>query len=183
MEGWIKLHRQLSEKSYYKKDSEKVHLWIHLLISANHFLRQEMLGGKPFMCKSGQFTTGRQQLAKETGISESKIERCLTYFEKIEHQIEQRKTPKNRLIIIKNWNDFQLSEQLTKQLPNNYRTTTEQLLNTPKECKKNTDILVNLKEEKNNLKNETNLTSIGDDAQGTNILARRLSEKRKNNGS
>ena len=90
MSGWIKLHRKFCEKAFYSKDSEKVHLWVHLLISANHAGKEELLGGKPFFCVSGQFTTGRKQLSRETGISESKIERILTYFEKIEQQIEQR---------------------------------------------------------------------------------------------
>ena len=90
MSGWIKLHRKFCEKAFYSKDSEKVHLWVHLLISANHAGKEELLGGKPFFCVSGQFTTGRKQLSRETGISESKIERILTYFEKIEQQIEQQ---------------------------------------------------------------------------------------------
>jgi hypothetical protein len=88
MEGWIKLYRKLSDKAFYSKDSEKVHLWVHLLIKATHKGNEEMLGGKPIYCKSGQFTTGRKQLSLETGISESKIERILEFFAKIEQQIE-----------------------------------------------------------------------------------------------
>ena len=34
MSGWIKLHRKFCEKAFYSKDSEKVHLWVHLLMSA-----------------------------------------------------------------------------------------------------------------------------------------------------
>lgn len=33
--GWIKLYRNLKNKGFYKK-SEHVHLWIHLLMKANH---------------------------------------------------------------------------------------------------------------------------------------------------
>ena len=80
---YIKIRRQLLEKSYYCRDSEKVHLWLHLLLKANWRPREEVLGGKPILCMPGQFTTGRKQLSSETGISESKIERILTYFEKI----------------------------------------------------------------------------------------------------
>lgn len=134
MQGWIKLYRSIAAKAYYKKDSERVHLWIHLLISAAHTGKEEMFGGKPVFCKPGQFTTGRKQLAEETGINESKIERILTYFEKTEQQIEQQKSNVNRLITITNWAEFQLSEQESGQQPNNERTTTEQQVNTPKEC-------------------------------------------------
>lgn len=135
MNGWIKLHRKLLEKAFYCKDSEKVHLWIHLLLKANHYDYEEMLGAKPIICKPGQFTTGRKQLSLETGISESKIERILTYFEKIEQQIEQRKTSTNRLVSIRNWSDYQESEQQIEQQVNNDRTTSEQRPNTLQEYK------------------------------------------------
>lgn len=138
------LHRKLSDKAYYRKDSEKVHLWIHLLLSANRGVREEQLGGKPIVCLPGQFTTGRKQLSLETGISESKIERILTYFEKSEQQIEQRKTTTNRLITVLNWSEYQASEQQIEQQVNNDRTTIEQQVNTLqqyKEVKKEINIL------------------------------------------
>lgn len=145
--GWIRLHRKLSGKSFYRKDSEKVHLWIHLLFCANRKEREEQLGGKPITCKPGQFTTGRKQLAMETGISESKIERILTYFEKIEQQIEQQKTSVNRLISICNWSEYQTNEQQTEQQVNNDRTTSEQRVNTLQEYKET-------KEDKEDKKNK-----------------------------
>jgi hypothetical protein len=143
MKGWVKVHRKLSEKVFYRKDSEKVHLWIHLLICANRDEREELLGGKLIKCNSGQFTTGRKQLSEATGINESKIERILTYFEKIEQQIEQQKTSTNRLISILNWSEYQSTEQQSEQQVNNDRTTSEQRVNTLKEVKE-------VKEIKNN---------------------------------
>lgn len=135
MEGWIKVYRKLSEKAFYKKDSEKVHLWIHILIKATHEGKEELLGGKPIYCKPGQFTTGRNQLVKETGIDRSKVERILDYFEKIEHQIEQQKTNTNRLISILNWNEYQNSEHQIEQQVSNDRATSEQQVSTLQECK------------------------------------------------
>jgi len=132
--GHIKTHRELMNKAFYK-DSEKVHLWLHLLLKANWSEREEMFAGKPIKCKAGQFTTGRKQLSIETGINESKIERILTYFEKIEHQIEQQKSSVNRLISIVNWCRFQQSEQRNEQQVNSERTTSEQRVNTLKEVK------------------------------------------------
>ena len=135
--GWVKLHLKLSEKAYYSKDSEKVHLWLHLLFKAFHKPREEMLGHSPIWVESGKFTTGRKQLSLETGICESKIERILTYFEKIEQQIEQQKTSVNRLISITNWSDYQATEQHFEQQMNNDRTTSEQQVNTLLEKNKN----------------------------------------------
>lgn len=116
-EGWIKLYRSLVHKAFYSSDSEKVHLWVHLLLKATHSGREELLGGSPVFCNSGQFTTGRKQLSRETGISESKIERILTYFEKIEQQIEQRKTNTNRLISITKWGG--ITKKVNSKLNNN----------------------------------------------------------------
>ena len=125
MEGWIKLHRKLIGKAFYRKDSEAVHLWIHILFCANRSEREEILGGKPIICLPGQFTTGRKQLSESTGICESKIERLLKKFEEIEQQIEQQKTNTNRLISVVNWGQYQISEQQDEQRPNNDRTTSE----------------------------------------------------------
>lgn len=129
MEGWIKLHRHLAEKAFYKKDSEFVHLWVHILITANHTKTEEYLGGELISCDAGQFTTGRKQLSQQTGICESKIERILNKLEKIEQQIEQQKTSTNRLITVVNWNKYQSGEQQTEQRVNNDRTTSEQRVN------------------------------------------------------
>lgn len=135
MSGWIKIHRKISQKAFYSKDSEKVHLWFHLLIKANREEREEIFNGKPIICKPGQFTTGRKQLSMETGIPESKIQRILSYFEKIEQQIEQQTSSTNRLISINNWKEYQISEQQIEQRVNNNRTTSEQRVNTLQEDK------------------------------------------------
>lgn len=115
MEGWVKLHRRIIDSNFYSKDSEKVHLWVHLLLMANHSPRKEKFGGKYIICNSGEFTTGRKQLSIQTGISESKIERILTFFEEVEQQIEQQKKRSNRLISIVRWDYYQQSEQQSEQ--------------------------------------------------------------------
>ena len=81
MEGWIKVYRSMKERGWYQS-SKHVHLWIHLLLQANHKEREVRPGGKDIIIKPGQFITGRKQLSKETGISETTIERVLTDFEK-----------------------------------------------------------------------------------------------------
>ena len=146
---YIKLARNLKNKAFYSKDSEKVHLWVHLILCANWQEKEEMLGGKPITCLAGQFTTGRKQLSTQTGISESKIERILTYFEKIEQQIEQQKTSTNRLISILNWDKYQQSEQSFEQRVNNDRTTSEQRVNNDRTTSEHTIRIEEYKEYKN----------------------------------
>jgi len=123
-QGWIITHRKLRESSFYK-DSQAVHLWIHLLISANHKDAQIVRGNKVYEVKRGQLITGRKLLSSETGINESKLQRLLKVFEKC-HMIEQQTNSVNRLVSIINYDQYQASEQQV----NSKRTASEQQVNT-----------------------------------------------------
>jgi hypothetical protein len=128
--GWIKLHRKVMQKGWYK-NSKYVHLWLHLLLKATHKQHEFMWNKEIIIIKEGQIVTGRKQLANETGINESTIEKILNLFEK-EFQIEQQKTTKFRLITVINWTTHQEKEQQS----NNRVTTKEQQNNTYKNDKK-----------------------------------------------
>lgn len=117
--GWIKLHRKIIDKGYYKK-SQYVHLWLHLLLKANHKNEEFMWNSEIIIIKDGQFLTGRKELSQETGIPESSIEDILKIFER-QHQIQQQKTTKYRIITILNWKEHQQSD-----IKSNNRATTEQ---------------------------------------------------------
>lgn len=125
MDGWIKLHRKLKNKGYYKK-SNYVHLWIHLLLEANHLEKEFMWNNEVVHIKKGQFLTGRKELSKETGIPETTIERILDLLEK-EGQIGQQKTTKFRVITILKWDEYQITD--------NKRTTNGQQTDTNKNDK------------------------------------------------
>ena len=127
-QGWIKLYRQIQNKGYYKK-SHYVHLWVHLLLNANHKDNEFMWNGDLILIKEGQLLTGRKELSAGTGISQSTIERILKMLEN-EHQIMQRKTTKFRIITIINWKDFQGGQQT-----DNKRTTNGQQTDTNKNDK------------------------------------------------
>jgi len=133
-DGYIKLYRKLSEKGWYK-DSECVHLWLHLLMKANHKGSEFMLGYKIIKLKSGQLVTGRKALSAETGISESKVERILNMFEN-EKQIEQQTNSRNRVITILSWECYQQSEQQA----DSRRTTSEQQADTNNNDKKEKNV-------------------------------------------
>jgi len=122
--SWISLHRRLRSSGIYK-DSQAVHLWVHLLLSANHKDKKVLVGNGFVEIKTGQLLTGRKALSKATGINESKIFRLLKLFES-DRQIEQQKTTKYTVISIVKYSQYQRSEQQT----NNKRTTNEQQLNT-----------------------------------------------------
>lgn len=135
--GWIKLHRQLQLKGYYKQ-SQYIHLWVHLLLCANHKRTEYMTNGQIIHIKEGQLLTGRKLLAEGTGIPETTIERILKVLES-EHQIEQQKTTKYRLITIVKWDTYQKVDSTS----DSKRTTNGQQTDTNKNVKK-------VKKEKNN---------------------------------
>lgn len=152
MDGWIKLYRKLMKKGYYT-DSHYVHLWVHLLMKANHQDTEFLFNNAITLVKRGQFITGREELSRETGINTSKVERVLKVF-KSEHQIEQQTFNKFRIITICNYDQFQPSEQQSEQPVNNKRTASEQPVNTNK----------NDKNERNNLsKDKLVKTSYGNE--------------------
>lgn len=140
--GWISIHRQIEKKGYYKK-SEYVHLWIHLLLKANHKDNFMFLNGKETPIKSGSFITSRAKLALETGLEPSKVERILKCF-KSEQQIEQQSFNKYRLISITNYKKYQNVKQQSEQQVNSKRTASEQQVNT--DNKDNNDNKDNKKE-------------------------------------
>lgn len=132
MDGWISISRKIQNKSWYK-DSERLHIWIHLLLNANHKDKKIWINGEELLIKRGQLLTSRKSISENIFVNESKIYRSLKFFEK-EHQIEQQKTNKFTLITIVNYDNYQKSEQQNEQSSeqqmNNKRTTNEQQMNT-----------------------------------------------------
>ena len=70
--------------------------------------------------------TGRKELSQETGIAESTVERILKYFES-EHQVEQKKTTKFRIITITNWEKYQTPKKNEQQADNKRSTDGQQM--------------------------------------------------------
>lgn len=142
MEGWIKLYRVLKEWEWYK-DSHMVHLFIHLLLSAN---RQD---GKwrGIEVKRGQLITGRIELSNETGISQRSIRTCIERL-KSTNELTIKTTNKYSIITICKYEDYQSEKQTIDQQddnqPTNNRPTIDQQSTTnkkeEKEKKKRIDI-------------------------------------------
>lgn len=134
--GYIKMHRAVRKSAFYK-DSEYVHLWVHLLLSANHSVNRVKLKNSDKFVDlfPGQLLTSRDALAEQTAISASKVQRVLAAFES-EQQIEQQTFTKYRVISIVNWGKYQQSEQQNEQQMNSKRTADEQQMNTNKNVKK-----------------------------------------------
>lgn len=129
-QGWIKLHRKILENPIIKK-ANYLSLWIILLLKANHKDNKMIWNNSFIVIKEGQFITGREELARQSGIKPTTVERILKYLEN-GHQIEQQKTTKYRLITIVNWKEHQKVDSTS----DNKRTTNGQQTDTNKNEKK-----------------------------------------------
>lgn len=125
MQGWIKLHRKITEASYYNRPAY-VAVWIHILLTANHKEKKVIWNGKEITIQPGQFITGRKKLSESTGVPQSTLEDILNFFES-SCQIRQQKTTKYRLITVLKWDQYQVSD--------NKATTKQQQADTNKNVK------------------------------------------------
>lgn len=132
--GWIKIHRKLLENPLIKKGSYFT-LWIVLLLKATHKESKFMWNGDVIIIKEGQLLTGREELAKTTGIPESTVEDILKYLEK-QQQIQQQKYTKFRVITIVNWKTYQKATEnptSKQQQSNTYKNVKNEKKYTVKE--------------------------------------------------
>ena len=106
--GYVKIWRKL-EDSFFFKDSQAVHLWVHILTSVNHKNKEFMFNNKKQICKKGSMVTGMNKLSENTGINKSKIKRILDMLES-ETLIETLRNNKFSIISVVNWEKYQPSE-------------------------------------------------------------------------
>lgn len=104
--GWIKLHRIFTDWEWYH-DSRMVHLFLHLIISANN--RDGEWRG--LAVKKGQLITGRKEICNKTGMSEQSIRTCLSRL-KSTNEITIKSTNKYSIITITKYEQYQSQPQL-----------------------------------------------------------------------
>lgn len=146
--GFILVHRKLLHSSFYQR-SHYVHLWLHLLLKANHKGTKIIWNNTEIILEPGQFITGRKKLSSETGINENTIQFILSFFEK-NNMIQQRNNRQNRIVSIVSWREFQ---NLNNELTTKYQRVTNDL--TTAQQRNNTDNNDNNDNNENNENNET----------------------------
>lgn len=129
MEGWIKIHRKFSDWEWFNI-SEMVHLFIYLLINANH-QDGEWRG---IVVKRGQILTGLNSLNENTKISVQTLRTCLKRLEKTK-EINIQSTNKYSIITICKYDDYQSEQQTTNKQTNKRSTNNQQSTNNKQECK------------------------------------------------
>jgi hypothetical protein len=105
MQGWIKLHRQLLDWEWYD-DINTTRLFVHLLLVANH----EDKNWRGIEIKRGQRLTSLDKLAKETGLSVSKIRTCLKKL-KSTNEVTSKSHSQHTVFTIENYDSYQGSDK------------------------------------------------------------------------
>jgi len=146
-QGWVKLHRNILQWEWYK-DTHTAHLFIHLLISANHEPRK----WQGITINRGQLISGRKALSQDTGIPEQSIRTSLNKL-KSTNELTIKSTSKYSIYTIVNYDKYQskdseLTIKSTSQLTNDQPAT-----NHKQECKElnNTTLLNEIWEEVSHL--------------------------------
>lgn len=124
-EGWIKIHRKFLDWEWYS-DSKMVHLFLHLLLMANH----EDKKWKGEIITRGQVLTSRERLSAETGLSVQNVRTCLLHFEKT-GEITRKSTNKETIITISNYCKYQVKEDGANQVANQQLTSNQPATNQP----------------------------------------------------
>ncbi|MEG0431891.1 MAG: hypothetical protein RR615_01745 [Morganella sp. (in: enterobacteria)] len=104
--GFALIHRKMKELPFYKTDSDAVHLWIHFILSANHAAGTVLTEFGEVLCRRGEFITGRNTLAFETGIDPNRIKYLILKFEKL-GMISKESNKKFSKIFIVKYDDYQ----------------------------------------------------------------------------
>ena len=103
--GFIKLHRKIKNTKLYK-DSTAMHLWLELLIRANHTKNDWNYKGKLCSVKPGECIVSLTTLADSTGMKVSKVRSILKRLKRAE-MIKTKSTPYHTNIEIVSWNKYQ----------------------------------------------------------------------------
>lgn len=121
--GFITLHRKITENPIWKNPNAG-HLFVTLLLLANHEQTRFLWNGQEMVLERGQLLTGRFALSELTGIAPGTIYDNLRLLEKL-GMISVKSNNKFSIITIVKYSDYQDK----KERPNNKPTTNQQQTN------------------------------------------------------
>lgn len=119
--GFVKLPRSIDDL-FFSNDPETGWIYIRILLAVSYKSRKVTYRGQVIDLQPFQMVTSRQELAKISGVNESKVRRCL---EKLHNHaiIDQRKTNAYSLITILYTGE---SEKVTSERPADGQETTSE---------------------------------------------------------
>jgi hypothetical protein len=105
MNGWISLHRKITEHWIWA-DAEKLKWWIDILLMVNHETNKVCLGMNVFDCERGQCIMSLTNWAMRWNVSRDKARNFLTLLEK-DGMIHQKNIVKSTQITVCNYDSYQ----------------------------------------------------------------------------
>ncbi len=124
MEGWIKLHRQITEHWIWK-DPVKFQWWIDMLLMANHADAKVNIGYELFECKRGQSILSLKSWGERWGVSKDTVRNFFVLLSK-DNMIISENLQKSTRITICNYdtyqNDLHAEQTQSKRLTNAKQT-------------------------------------------------------------
>jgi len=137
MQGWIKLHRQITDNPMWLSEPfTRGQAWVDLILIANHQSNYFYVRGNRIDVDRGQLAWSRAKIATRWQWSSKKIDGFLKMLEK-EQLITQQKSPIINKITIVNYDEYQKREQQTTQQKTNRKPTENQQKTTYKNDKNN----------------------------------------------
>ncbi len=119
MEGYIKLHRRITENEFYFSDRfTKTHAWIDLLLLATHKATTVFIRGIEINLQPGDLCYAEKTLAKRWKWNRRTVDKFLQMLHKRE-MIHIKKSRITTLISINNWKLYQQSTQQSAQQSSN----------------------------------------------------------------
>lgn len=133
MEGWIKLHRKMSESHLWLCEQfTRGQAWVDMLMLANYEDSYFFIRGNKIDVKRGQIAWSEDKLAKRWGWSRTKLRSFINMLEK-ELQIELQKSNVIQIITVVNYDLYQEKEPQTGQQKDRRKTTERPQKDTSKE--------------------------------------------------
>ena len=103
--GWIKLHRKLTD-SWIWKDPEKLRAWIDILLMVNHEDKKIEFNGRMVMVERGSRFTSIEKLAARWGWNRKRVMRFLGQLESAD-MVTTKRTPSGTTIKVRNYGKYQ----------------------------------------------------------------------------
>ena len=103
--GWIKLYRSLSNHWVFS-DHRTFHLWVYLLMEANHVKGKTTIDGKMVEVKPGQTLTSIDKLSKKVGITWRTTKKIIDDF-LVDEMITVEPIGRGLLLTICNYSNYQ----------------------------------------------------------------------------
>lgn len=138
--GWIKLHRKVSDNFLYPKGREftKYEAWIDLLLLVNHEDSDVMIKNEVYKCKRGQSVRTKLTYEKRWNWTPQKVKSFFNMLQK-QSMIELSSTTKTTILTICNYDNYQSKQQTdNKQITNEQQTDNKRItINKNEENNKN----------------------------------------------